>query len=1564
MGEILQRPFEPCRTDNSNQVRVFPRLSIDNSRRVRQLTHILNGHVCSKSGKRTAPHMPRIAGPWLAGLFDSDRAGAKAASDALHLVFNTPEKVYGVRKAFQRPILEYCRDAALYETIQTLSDPRTVNPDDAEATYARVVATSLTVISSLLHELEPADLEKEISVYEEILSEPKLWEFVNHPDTGVRRSMHRFIQAVLDRRSTLLQPHTQAISTAYVDKGLHSGQTGSALDYISTLESLTTFMPSIWTDAYTGKKSAVSRLRHFVKQGSQSASADFWISLDRLLSSIPATVMPSDPKDISDLLSAARTGVSRREERQNASTAWPTYLDFASLLTSPLQQAEAEAVLDSHVLPLVREYLHPQSETAEWSIAGAHATAVLPKVLKITKALPLIQTEWPIQAEKLLELARVSQPEQSKDFKKSQDHVAACGARWAGLQKLFWSDASGHGLQQCFIAVSNTALETCIGLLRSRNGKPYGAAGIVDHLLHTCGKQVMQDKAFREAYLEFAADDLPDMMSTPAQAHLVHGLYAISSDTKFPAAFTRLLSSILDAAEDGATKLDALRVVFIASTPSEAVAAAKGSQPLQDFFIRSSADETQGNFGALFADLVKLGVLTDSTSDRVLSRLTQSLTTVNHAATALPVIGLLQQSSPRTVTKFMSKHDGPGSELIPNLLRLEQSPDDSVADKAHELSAKLSSSVNGSPVQSRYQVVLQHLEQISPASLPIDAVMELANRLIGPDQKSTHISDLLPSLNVWILAVKSVVRAPNAALALTSPFGGAVHFLHNPSVSSKAVQFDTEGLSQSLRISVYIAKFLSSPGALEQLGEEKSMILALLRTMVYIAEDNVSIPGTNDVWNARHNTQAEDTALEFITDANKLLSGHDADVTLTLDSDAPDFTALERLREGEDALSPMSYYTWLAYAQSMTNAFEVHGFSSTQSQEGEKVLEERISQKQLLPLIACVLGLRQPLTSSQRLNKWCNGLISDLTSVDTLHEQKALEQLILLNTILDTQEEITTGIAKQRLVFLLKAMTQWLGKSLLGGHGETVSTALKTEMFKAMAKLLPAMHDLYGEHWEEVLTALIACWSTDLTTDNETPISGENIVLMNGTLKLLGTLRRMAKSEDANDDLVEALQKEDEQIRRELIRLLLEANGNHDEANQPLLITHELLARQLASLPYKPVQQADELYTLLNSASRPVMEAGFGLLHQHIPAAQEQISFDAALENKTAQLPDELLSLILEAPTLDSLADASFDRMMPLSLQGYLFSWRLVFDHFVGSSFRVRSDYIEQLKGDGYLTGLLDLTFDLLGHTTGKPTDVSRFDLQTYVADVEPSPEKDVQWLLAHLYFLALSHLPNLVKTYYLNLTSRQTPPAIESWTAKYFSPLLVNAALESVAEWSEKTVKTDAEYEHMTVKVGMRSKEVHIGYLVDEQTMAIKVILPDAYPLASAQVVGINRVAVKEEKWQSWLRGCQGVITFSVSLTYTPPSSSPPDPNPLSPLLQNGSIIDGLTAWHKNVVGALKGHTECAICYSIISAAKELPAKRCMTCKNIFHASCLFKWFRTSNASTCPLCRTQFSYN
>jgi len=307
------------------------------------------------------------------------------------------------------------------------------------------------------------------------------------------------------------------------------------------------------------------------------------------------------------------------------------------------------------------------------------------------------------------------------------------------------------------------------------------------------------------------------------------------------------------------------------------------------------------------------------------------------------------------------------------------------------------------------------------------------------------------------------------------------------------------------------------------------------------------------------------------------------------------------------------------------------------------------------------------------------------------------------------------------------------------------------------------------------------------------------------------------------------------------------------------------------------------------------------------------------------------------------------------------------------------------LKSENYLDPFLDFLFDVLGHSAGNALDLSRarFDstsIRSYdmwiASDSEP-PERNMHWLLIHLYYLTLKYTPSLTKTWSIDCKSKQTRVAVSSWTERYFSPLVIEDTLDDVSKWAGEQEPTEDEKE-LQIKVSKRSREVFASYEVDDTNMQIVIRLPAVYPLEGVKVDGVNRVAVDEKKWTSWLMITQAVITFSVSAFLSSLSlfsTSVPSniyiyisflsfrtPTNLLPF-QNGSITDGLVTFHKNVSGALKGHTECAICYSIISSDKKVPDKRCQTCKNLFHSSCLFKWFASSNQSTCPLCRNPFNY-
>ncbi|KAF7197399.1 E3 ubiquitin-protein ligase listerin [Pseudocercospora fuligena] len=1519
-------------------VKQYPRLSIDNARRVRQLSHQLTGQIGAKLGKRIAKQLPKIVGPWLAGTFDVDRSVSKAAQDALASVFPSSEKVQGLRNTFHESIITYCKEAVLNETVGTLSDERSVSPDDAKATYARVVSSAIAVISSLVDSLSPEELSKQSSTYDRILGEKKLWELSSYEDSSVRKALHRLIQTCLQRERSLIENNQKLASNAYVYKGLASDQTGSALDFVSTLHALTIAFPDVWTTAYSGKKPALSRLRQCLKSGAHAGPAGYWDIMADLLRKLPSEVLPTSYDDIADLLLATRDGVSKKEERFNASSAWPTYFSLLDMVTQQTSDEDCENLLEAFAMPPINQYLHPCDESAKWSITGSKAASLVARVTIVKRLPPLLERKWKHLGDKLIEVAKMSQPEQSKDFDKSQKHVATVGERWAALQRELYSSDYGflESLKQVFANVNTSIAGECISLLRTRNGKPYGAAAVLEEQLRNCGSYLLSEASFVDLVRGFVTEDAPRLVYSPSQKHVVRCLYAVHPEPWFAAAFQAVLGNALDSEEPETVKIGALRSLFPPNTPPSVIQGSQGSRPLQEFLSKHTSASAEAEHTALFSELLGLGVVSQDTSDAVLSGMTQKLSlSGDELLLGLSALDQVAVTNESAVRAFMSGTNAAGEQLLSSVLRLEQSPQDEVAERATALSSRLTSSMVGASANTKYGVILQNLERMSASSLPIGAVIDLAGKVIGEGKDVSDASELLPPLDIWREAILATTRPPKASLALLSPLGGAIHLVE-PAIETKAAHYDAEGLSQALRIAMYYASVLTSMPHILPQSTDKATLLALLNICILLAEDNTSIAGANGLWKSSEDMNLDIEVMEFVSNANQITRTYweETGADVAAPGRVPFYDALESLRK-DNAGTPMAYYAALTFTKSHDNFFELNGYSADQSKTSEEKLRTLRSAKNTMDLVAYIVGFAQPLTGGQFLSRLCNETVADLTAMALEADQaRVLESLVLLNQILHTQPDEISTVAKNRIVFLVKHIIPWLKTD--------AALEIKAEVCKSLSHLLAGMADMYGEHWTDAIESLVEFWNNSSSVAENGAISESSILVIHATLKLYATLRKLARGEEPNDDLVDALKQSEDILRGGLVVLLQSVNGIPDQNHQPLMVTNELLARQISQLPAKPIKDAEELFPLLYTPSQAILGAAFELLHQHIPQAQEQISFDAALEAKKANLPDELLSLLIDAPTLDSLADASFDTTMPLSLQGYLYSWRLVFDHFTGSSYRVKGDYIEQLKEDGCLNGLLALTFDFLGHTRGRPVDASSFDIQNYTPNQESSPEKDVQSLLTHLYYLSLANLPSLVKHYLNNeIRSRQAPKTIEAWTAKYISPLIVTSSLEEVSQWNEKNVKSDPDYEAMTIKVNTRGREVLANYMVDEQTMAMKIVLPEAYPIQNARAEGINRVAVSEQKWRSWLLNCQGTIAFS-----------------------NGSIIDALTNWRKNVTGALKGQSECAICYSIINDAKELPTKRCPTCKQMFHNQCLFKWFRSSNSSTCPLCRQQYRYN
>ena len=199
----------------------------------------------------------------------------------------------------------------------------------------------------------------------------------------------------------------------------------------------------------------------------------------------------------------------------------------------------------------------------------------------------------------------------------------------------------------------------------------------------------------------------------------------------------------------------------------------------------------------------------------------------------------------------------------------------------------------------------------------------------------------------------------------------------------------------------------------------------------------------------------------------------------------------------------------------------------------------------------------------------------------------------------------------------------------------------------------------------------------------------------------------------------------------------------------------------------------------------------------------------------------------------------------------------------------MKSIYAASLKEGQYLVPLLDFIAAFLFSGDRRAFDASKVDIKTYTPDTAEKAVQELRWLQTHVYYLALRHTPSLVKAWWLELSNRAIVKAVEGFTEKYVSPLLVENELSAVAEWAQS--RDEAEEDEMKVKVGKAVREVTASYPVDDQAMDILVRLPAVFPLRKVEVTGLRRVGLDEKKFSQMQLASQAVVNFQVAIHSRP---------------------------------------------------------------------------------------------
>ncbi|XP_029375835.1 E3 ubiquitin-protein ligase listerin [Echeneis naucrates] len=396
----------------------------------------------------------------------------------------------------------------------------------------------------------------------------------------------------------------------------------------------------------------------------------------------------------------------------------------------------------------------------------------------------------------------------------------------------------------------------------------------------------------------------------------------------------------------------------------------------------------------------------------------------------------------------------------------------------------------------------------------------------------------------------------------------------------------------------------------------------------------------------------------------------------------------------------------------------------------------------------------------------------------------------------------------------------------------------------------------------------------------------------------------------------------------------------------------QFIADQKTNLP-EPIQTLLNTFCpLLLFKARPLQVTVYHLLEKIMPELPEcDGEGDSSKSDDDGDEPclSPPASLMAILSTCEELCDnilvgvqvGEFAVVQPFSVEyscilGYLLAWKLLLTFFKSSPSHLRAHYAQYLKRSCSLSKLLLHLFKLMPENPIYPGQGAETkETKTFFTEsLSLAPDKS-EWELSHLacsvYYSTVQDLPAMVRLWW-NSQEKRVSAAVEKFTIKYVSPVLSAQEISSVHSSTQM-------FDSMTVKARSAAREVIATYSVDDIFIELVIQLPQNYPLGSITVESGRRVGVAVQQWRNWM------LQLSTYLTH-----------------QNGSIMEGLALWKNNVDKRFEGVEDCMICFSVIHGSNySLPKKACRTCKKKFHSACLYKWFTSSNKSTCPLCRETF---
>ncbi|CAG8707712.1 28909_t:CDS:10, partial [Gigaspora margarita] len=527
----------------------------------------------------------------------------------------------------------------------------------------------------------------------------------------------------------------------------------------------------------------------------------------------------------------------------------------------------------------------------------------------------------------------------------------------------------------------------------------------------------------------------------------------------------------------------------------------------------------------------------------------------------------------------------------------------------------------------------------------------------------------------------------------------------------------------------------------------------------------------------------------------------------------------------------------------------------------------------LVTRMAFVLSLKTFLGASTKYKDFQNDMAVKLISLDPMEifSEKSLESnngltcLCLLITSTSKDDELF--LSPDTSIKLLMRIQEWRNTIDLNIWSKPVFAQIHILIAKLLYSLVITIQELYGSHWNFIFE-LLQYW---LQETSQLELLYEAICIFCRLNSIAYSSNKIDvhiddSAEDTGNNLSSKFITYKPLLYQQLSLLLFREKAHRDNVLSYQYCKYlEILCEACYDLPKETLfNKKDELYALLLIPHEGIQKCAYKLSHvlvsEKVLRLSEELEFlGTSDESISVQLDQGLKTLLIEMQQSDHLNlihTSNPNSIIVHKTFGYLLAWMLIFDHFNNATLKFKSQLILCIKEIDITSKFCYKIFETLGlggQTT--PYNLSKWDIREFYIEafeLQYSAALGFPLLCAHLYYRSLRHIPSIVRTWWSECKKRQLSIGVDSYTEKYFSPIIIQGQLDML---QSEDVKSQLEDEKFTIRIARSSNEVIAAFNVDEYVMELSIRMPNNFPLRQAEFGTLERMGTTEVTDLKWAK-------------------------------------------------------------------------------------------------------------